>query len=376
MALWLLDTCCPYYDEFFSHHCACPVNFNVCVSETKYGKACFYIDGGDPYATQYITFSGLELDIWDEDANAGFEWKNRQDDITFTLQSGTEITYTKEWGVGDVDACDTASAFTGGIDYDYNRSECIKIDPSDSFATGIEADEDGTLVCEFPSGAWSEDAVTDYITGYDSGDPATPATCDPEETPIDFETEEDYEIRVRSDTRTTAYRDVPTVWYDPSVAATEGTSCITEWETFGTGYILDNTTLVKTTVKIEAVLTGLSPGFYYTGEIPVSTRPAVDGESYDESDWTNDTAIAISTFKATDVFALFGGGTLNVPDQDFIDQDYSIDPLDYPDTFPVDGGGNLIDPTAKVITPSYSLSIAEGYAHRAEEPVIKRVDPS
>lgn len=149
--------------------------------------------------------------------------------------------------------------------------------------------------------------------------------------------------------------------------STEGASCTAIREERVDGFAFN-----YTTVKYEAILTGLIPGFYYDGVVPTEKRAAVRGETYEDSDWSGGTSIEIPQFRASKVFQLIGGGTLNVPDDDFIDENYSLDPLDYPGTFPVDGIGDLVDPDAKVITPVTELIAESGEARRLLNPKITK----
>ena len=150
---------------------------------------------------------------------------------------------------------------------------------------------------------------------------------------------------------------------------TEGTSCTSNYQERETGF-----TFNKTTVKFEAIVTGLIPGFCYSGIIPIEVRDDVEGGTYDEDSWTVHANTPIAAFEATQPFQTFGGGTLHVPDADFIAAGYSLNPLDYPDTFPQDGEGGLLDPDAKVITPFTDLPNTLGKAYRALAPILKRVD--
>jgi hypothetical protein len=101
---------------------------------------------------------------------------------------------------------------------------------------------------------------------------------------------------------------------------TEGTSTSSLWSVRDTGF-----SFTKRTVKFSALLTGLIVDLEYSGGIPLQSREAVEGtvDTFEDED-----DIPIAKFTATKSFQIIGG-TLNVSDQDFIDNGYSLNPLVY-----------------------------------------------
>ena len=161
----------------------------------------------------------------------------------------------------------------------------------------------------------------------------------------------------------------------------QGKSCVTSDYRFSTRPNRANKKGVsKTTVKHEAVVTRLVVGFCYEGVIPIE-RAYI---SYDEwgyrippqpEDWLPFSLTAIDAFRAEQVFQTFGLGTLNVSDDDFINASFSLDPYDYPSYFPVDPEtGILIDPDALVLTPFSDLPESKVYDYRVRPAIMRRLE--
>ena len=121
-------------------------------------------------------------------------------------------------------------------------------------------------------------------------------------------------------------------------------------------------------------------GFCYEGVIPIKQAPV----QYDESgtrliptdnDWLPFSLTAIDAFIADEVFQTFGGGTLNVSDDDFINENFSLDPYDYPSYFPVDPEtGILVDPDALVLTAFSDLPESKISDYRAFPAIMRRIE--
>lgn len=155
----------------------------------------------------------------------------------------------------------------------------------------------------------------------------------------------------------------------------QGNGCVSSFNRSEDSYLFS-----KTTVKHEAVVTGLVIGFCYEGVIPIERALVQYDESGDrltptEDDWLPFSLTAIDAFRAEQVFQTFGLGTLNVSDDDFINKNFSLDPYSYPSYFPVDPEtGILIDPDALVLTPFSDLPESKVYDYRVMPAIMRRLE--
>jgi hypothetical protein len=113
---------------------------------------------------------------------------------------------------------------------------------------------------------------------------------------------------------------------------------------------------VNRTVKYAVLLTNLVPGATYEGEVPIDSGLAEHGTSITYAPDSPDPF----SFPATKPFHI-EGGILNVPEQDFIDNNYSLNPLDYG-----------LDSDEDVISPTTDLSHSQGMAYRANDPFVQK----
>jgi hypothetical protein len=133
----------------------------------------------------------------------------------------------------------------------------------------------------------------------------------------------------------------------------EGTSNISILEDRTTGF-----SFTKRTVNYAILLRDLVVGLDYEGEVPVDSGVA---EVRSSVTYTADTPDTFS-FTATKKFHI-EGGTLNasISDQDFIDNNYSLNPTVY---------GLAAD--ADVITPTTALTHSQGMAYRLGIPYVEK----
>lgn len=353
MALWLLNKCCigpsrPGEDPRYGHPCACPEGFLACVSAQGVATLCGFSEFSGyasvpPKKYKTKTLSGSESRTFGS-FQTGCDPLNVDVDIAATgygsihyncednsISDGFLANYSANW------SCTTSTSPNGSS---RSASGCAVSSSRWPKATNIGVEGD----C--PSATFGTRSGTADGTSNVTGVLTVPSG---------------------SFTHTLSDEDTEADAIDRAEDSTEGSSCTAIREERVNGFAFN-----YTTVKYEAILTGLIPGFYYDGVVPTEKRAEVVGETYEESDWSSDTPIEIPKFRASKVFQLIGGGTLNVPDQDFIDENYSLDPLDYPGTFPVDGSGDLVDPDAKVITPVTELIADSGEARRLLNPKITK----
>lgn len=368
MALWLLNKCCtgpsrPGENPVYGHPCSCPESLLACVSESKNAELCGHnefagFESTPPKKYKIQTASGTRnLAIASPNACQGGSGGAPASQSRSTTLSGTQ-SYDEN--------CD----LTNNCEAEFSRSS-----PGCSFTypdTGTTNERDPynyNLTCDYtPDEVPVIGDITESSTcGSLSSGPGTwqinSAISKELPSPDNFE---NYTF-TGAHLLELSSPDTEDDAIDRVEDSTEGSSCTAIREERVDGFVFN-----YTTVKYEAILTGLIPGFYYDGVVPTEKRAAVVDETYEESDWSSDTPIEIPKFRASKVFQLIGGGTLNVPDQDFIDQNYSLDPFDYPGTFPVDGSGDLVDPDAKVITPVTELIADSGEARRLLNPEITK----
>lgn len=229
-------------------------------------------------------------------------------------------------------------------------------------ATGDWSGEDGSVWCPVPEFCYTFGPFPN--DGCDSdGVPSETTETTEYGNPVPIYSDEDTESAALS-----------------AATETQGASCTSSNYRTGLYSPGDKLAVSKTTVKHEAVVTGLVIGFCYEGVIPIE-RALIDFNeqgnriSPEPEDWLPFSQTAIDFFKAEEVFQTFGEGTLNVSDGDFINANFSLDPYSYPSYFPVDPEtGILIDPDALVLTPFSDLPTSKVYDYRVLPAIMRRVE--
>ena len=350
----------------------CPASVSACVSLSKVGKLCGTIDPDDdpnakrPTAYQNVTYSTT--------SSGGFDGSGGVDpcefgSVTRRAQSGSyssNTTTIEEYSVNEEGGCEsevTSTTIFGSSNYSSIQSccPCCPGCPTTNISCSSSQNQDGT---------WTGSITTTFFSGSETFTTTEPNSglcpfnySNPDEETIDFSS---------ADTESAALSRVDE-W-------TQGSSCATS-DYRVSGYdVGDKLGVSKTTVKHEAVVTGLVIGFCYEGVIPIE-RALIDFDEQghrippEPEDWLPFSLTAIDAFKAEQVFQTFGQGTLNVSDDDFINANFSLNPYDYPSYFPVDPEtGILIDPDALVLTPFSDLPESKVYDYRVLPAVMRRVE--
>lgn len=180
---------------------------------------------------------------------------------------------------------------------------------------------------EFGCGDVVESGTNDVTYYWDDGPTestvsATQATDDYNQTSYYNETCEGIDKKViRNETWTLSDEDTEN---DALARAdeTSHTSKSSVWET-RSGYYIDFT---KKTTDYCLLCTDLMVGKAYNGEIPIQKREAIRGNY---GSWTAEPAATFS-FTATKSFEIVGGSLhASISDQDFIDNDFSLNPTVY-----------------------------------------------
>jgi len=342
-----LNTCCPDWEGGFSMNPCCPVSVSACVSLSKVGTLCGYSE------------------------NAGYEssppkkYKRQQ-----RIESGSF-----RQNQSDCDGGTTSSSirfirtYSGSVAWDYDTEDC-----SNSYTGGLISTSTQSFICEDGEAVPSGDPADQVLYDNNNQPPSTCPTCT------------DIVTATSKIDRISSYGSVYNKEYllsneDTESAAlarvddwTQGSSCVTS------DYRVNGFDVSKTTVKHEAVVTGLVIGFCYEGVIPIE-RALIDFDEQgnrippEPEDWLPFSLTAIDAFRAEQVFQTFGLGTLNVSDDDFINASFSLDPYSYPSYFPVDPEtGILIDPDALVLTPFSDLPESKVYDYRVLPAVMRRVE--
>lgn len=112
----------------------------------------------------------------------------------------------------------------------------------------------------------------------------------------------------------------------------------------------------KRTVDYAIIFTSLVPGLSYDWVLPVDSGTAEADVAVNYAPDTPDSG----TFTATKVYHI-EGGTLNVSSQEFIDNAFSLDPLDYG-----------LGADAEVVTPTEILDHALGMAYKLGAPTVEK----
>jgi hypothetical protein len=367
-----LNTCCPDWEGGFSMNPCCPVSVSACVSLSKVGKLCGAVDPDDdpnarrPKAYQNVTNSTTQ--------SGGYDGGGGVDPCEFGAVSkversgsySTNTTTIEEYSVNEEGGCESEVTSTTifGSSF-YNRTEtccsCCGGCPTTQISCSSFQNEDGT---------WTGSTTTTFFDGEE-----TTTTTEPnnELCPFNYENPTVYETTyTEEDTESAALSRVDE-W-------TQSNGCVTSdyrVDGYSEG---DKLGVSKTTVKHEAVVTGLVIGFCYEGVIPIE-RAFIDFDEHgnrippEPEDWLPFSLTAIPSFRAEQVFQTFGQGTLNVSDDDFINANFSLDPYDYPSYFPVDPEtGILIDPDALVLTPFSDLPESKVYDYRVLPAVMRRLE--
>jgi len=420
-----LNTCCPDWEGGFSMNPCCPVSVSACVSLSKVADLCGVIDPDDDPDVKWPTvykntvtdastasqentaLTEYERDtttgdcsatvclgpIYFDDEGIGYTGKTT---TTTTVGSENETTgdctedplgviitsvidYTSSDIVVAPDITTTTASvcsppegsvsYSGSFEGSKVFSECESEEvttqtcsASRDSSTGDWSGEDGSVWCPVPEFC--------YTFGPFANDGCASDGV-PSETTVTTEYGNPVPIYSDADTESAALS---------AATETQGASCTSSNYRTGRDSPNDKLAVSKTTVKYEAVITGLVIGFCYEGVIPIE-RALINFDeqgnriSPEPEDWLPFSLTAIDFFKAEEVFQTFGQGTLNVSDGDFINENFSLDPYSYPSYFPVDPEtGILIDPDALVLTPFSDLPTSKLYDYRVLPAIMRRVE--
>lgn len=424
-----LNTCCEDWEGGFSMNPCCPVSVSACVSLSKVAGLCGAIDPDDDpdvkrpavykntvthvstASQQYAALTEYERDtttgdcsatqclgpIYFDDEGIGYTGKT-----TTTTTVGGENKTTGDCTADPLgEIIVSVISFTSGsvvVAPDITTTTASACSPSEA-STSYSGSFTGSRVYSECDGLGEDGSVTtttcsasrDSSTGDWSGEDSAewcpvPGSCI---TFGPFQNNGCFDHGAPSETTVTAEYGNPVPIYsdeDTESAAlsaateTQGASCTSSNYRTGRYSPNDKLAVSKTTVKHEAVVTGLVIGFCYEGVIPIERALIGFNEqgnriSPEPEDWLPFSQTAIDFFKAEEVFQTFGLGTLNVSDGDFIDENFSLDPYSYPSYFPVDPEtGILIDPDALVLTPFSDLPTSKVYDYRVLPAIMRRVE--
>lgn len=372
-----LNTCCPDWEGGFSMNPCCPASVSACVSLSKVGKLCGEIDpDDDPDVKRPTAYKEVISTL-----TTSVSICNADDDCTYprpesTTRSGTTTstrTSTTEYSVDEEGSCvaeTTPFTYSGSSNYLQTQTCCPGFSGCgrDDFDCSSTQNEDGSWSGSETNCYYYPNQPNDPCFTYDINSPCfNPAFINTCPEPDVYTTTYD-----SPDTESAALSRVDE-W-------TQGSSCTSSdyrVSAYNTG---DKLGVSKTTVKYEAVITGLVIGFCYEGVIPIE-RALIDFDEQgnrippEPEDWLQFSLTAIDAFRAEQVFQIFGLGTLNVSDDDFISENFSLDPYDYPSYFPVDPEtGILVDPDALVLTPFSDLPTSKVYDYRVQPAIIRRLE--
>ena len=355
----------------------CPVSVSACVSLSKVGDLCGAIDpDDDPDAKRPTLYKDVNTAL-----TTSVSICNADSDCTYpspesSARSGTTTstrTSTIQYSVDEEGACVSESlpfTYSGSSNYIQTQSCCSGFD-------GCGRDNYNCSSSQNADGSWSGSETNCYLYDGSPGDDCyTYEKFGPCFNPTYI--------------NTCPNPDVSTITYtspDSESAAlsrvddwTQGSSCTSSNYRTSRSSSGDKLAVSKTTVKHEAVVTGLVIGFCYEGVIPIE-RALIDFDeqgnriSPEPEDWLPFSLTAIDYFRAEEVFQTFGLGTLNVSSVDFIGASFSLDPYSYPSYFPVDPEtGILIDPDALVLTPFSDLPTSKVYDYRVLPAIMRRVE--
>lgn len=420
-----LNTCCPDWEGGFSMNPCCPVSVSACVSLSKVGSLCGVIDPDDDpddrYPTVYKnTVTDVSTVFEENTALTEYERDTTTGDCSATVCLGPiyfddegigytgKTTTTTTVGsenetTGDCDADPLGEIIVSVINYTSSdvvvapdittttASVCSPSEASTSYSgsfTGsrvyseCQSEEVTTTTCsasrDASTGDWSGEESVVWCPVPEFCYTFGPFTNDgcasdgvPSETTVTTEYGNPVPIYSDADTESAALS---------AATETQGASCTSSNYRTGRDSPNDKLAVSKTTVKHEAVVTGLVIGFCYEGVIPIE-RALIDFNeqgnriSPEPEDWLPFSLTAIDAFRAEQVFQTFGLGTLNVSDDDFISENFSLDPYDYPSYFPVDPEtGILVDPDALVLTPFSDLPTSKVYDYRVQPAIIRRLE--
>ena len=384
-----LNICCPDWEEGgFSMNSCCPVSFSACVSKSKAAELCGYSELVDPssppkkYKVKTITRYEQVPPEKDYDYNIG-EFSLCQNGCKSRSVSQYIYDYRDSYAKRstiDTRTYDPLVSCSGFTTRDFIDNSEPRPPPNSS---GTFAYYDFSTISNYTltSSTLETTTITKNLRSYTEGDSSvlikqgcgSPPYCDTE-----YNTYPPININAGyTDTETTTLSEEDT----ESAALSrvddwnQGDSCVSSFNRDESSFEFS-----KTKVKHEAVVTRLVIGFCYEGVIPIKQAPV----QYDESgtrliptdnDWLPFSLTAIDAFIADEVFQTFGGGTLNVSDDDFINENFSLDPYDYPSYFPVDPEtGILVDPDALVLTAFSDLPESKISDYRAFPAIMRRIE--
>jgi hypothetical protein len=364
-----LNTCCPDWEGGFSMNPCCPASFSACVSLSKVGILCGAADPDDDPNARRPNLYKTVTQTYTESGGYSSNIPCSEGSVTSTDKTGTystTTTTTTQYSVDEEDGCgvdEISTTYSGSSSFTISESCCPGSEGCPTLQTSCSStrNEDGT---------WSGSSTEVFFDGEETTTTTTPnnATCpfnysNPDEETIDFSS---------ADTESAALSRVDE-W-------TQGSSCTSSDYRVSAYNSGDKLGVSKTTVKYEAVITGLVIGFCYEGVIPIE-RALIDFDEQgnrippEPEDWLQFSLTAIDAFRAEQVFQTFGEGTLNVSDDDFINENFSLNPYSYPSYFPVDPEtGILIDPDALVLTPFSDLPESKVYDYRVRPAIIRRLE--
>jgi hypothetical protein len=383
-----LNTCCPDWEGGFSMNPCCPVSISACVSLSKSAKICGYDELTDQSSPpkKYRVRTSFEFEQVpaqkDYDYEIG-EWSEcsngcRSRSVSQYIYDYRD-SYTKK-NITDTRTYDplVSCRFFDTRDYVDNSQPLPPPNSSGHFAYyDFKLISTNTTVSRTLSTKIAQKNLRSFTNGgsevQSKGGCGSPPFCDIEYTQFPaLDENEGYTNTViislsEEDTESDALSRIDD-W-------TQGEGCVSAFYRSEYSYSFS-----KTTVKHEAVVTGLVIGFCYEGVIPIEQALVKYSESGTrliptEDDWLPFSLTAIDAFRADQVFQTFGLGTLNVSDDDFINENFSLDPYSYPSYFPVDPEtGILIDPDALVLTPFSDLPKSKVYDYRVMPAIMRRLE--
>lgn len=365
-------TCCERQDETKYVHgpCGCPAASLITKSEQKNATLCGFSENEDSNngvtasvpPKKYKKVTAVISDYQYQDlacCNASGQkpnWGVKTDNERTLTDAGSHVRDYSANLLLDPPLCSDDNTYSSG-EYAYTEyficPQTVQSTGTGSLSLAIlfGTSFSSTTFSEGPYNTLRvEEATSNTVTKFrsQSYDLRTGTCYDPDDNPLPAY--EDYECKTV--TTTLSLEDTEA---DALNRATEGegTSNISILEDRTTGF-----SFTKRTVDYAILLKNLVVGLDYEGEVPVDSGVAEAGSSVSYSADTPDTF----SFTATKKFHI-EGGTLNasISDQDFIDNNYALNPTVY---------GLSAD--ADVITPTTALTHSQGMAYRLGTPYVEK----
>tara|TARA_B110000305_G_C19438801_1_gene640581 strand:+ start:140 stop:1291 length:1152 start_codon:yes stop_codon:yes gene_type:complete len=323
----------------------------------------------------------------------GIGYNNRYYGLAITSGYTTEFLYPEAAEhftlTQDGSLLKTRMATTDGIDITYGGSvsvggsddKCEATDyPGFFTVTKYEAFNESADYSGGSSivvGDWQDDSPAYSITGWSYAE-----SCDPPFNEHIFYSRYNSYITVNDDNLTTEYSVCPVYTNDGDpIDGVSGISFIP----CGASTLGSSSAGIKTSVKYAYIFKNLRVGESYTAYLRLQYRDYLANYGFEEApsaeaNWSEDTPIQIAEFDADEIIQdskrsfKVVGGSLNVSDADFLDENYSTSIYAYPDTF-YDPTTQEWDTDGEVITPATNLAELSGKQYRIKESYVLRVSP-